>query len=167
MLSAILFAVYNIIAYGILYFFSFYVIAAVVITHAYCKILGTPRGDVCTLIAGRFCLFILGNGFVGISDLSQTGTQTDITSWTHILAQCKSNTVNSLEREVFICCDRESCIDECRKQEGFCLCNLSALNLDNITRGLHFFGSILKLIDRQTDKTVNNWKNMKGIDIQQ
>lgn len=110
--------------------FYFYVIAAIVTTRTYCRLLGTPHGDVCTLIVGRFCLFILGNGFVGISDLSQTGTHTDITSWTHILAQCKSNTANSLETEVFICCDRESCIDECTKQEGLCLCNLSGLNLD-------------------------------------
>lgn len=95
--------------------------------------------DVCTLIVGRFCLFILGSGFVGISDLSQTGTHDDITSCTHILAQWKSNTVRSLETEAFISCDTgESCVDECSKQEGFCL---SVLNLDMHTCGLRFYGN--------------------------
>lgn len=140
-LSAILVHKYNIIVYIVLFFFLL-CICRPTTTHASSRILGSPRVDVCTLIVGRFCLFILGNGFVGISDLSQTGTHDDITSCTHILAQWKSNTVRSLETEAFISCDTgESCIDECSKQEGFCLCNLSVLNLDMHTCGLRFCGN--------------------------
>lgn len=126
------------------FYILFFLFLCIFKQRAYCKILGTPRADVCTLILGRFCLFILGNGFVGISDLSQTGTHADITSCTHILAQCKSNTVHSLETEVFISCDTgESCIDEYSKQEGFCLCNLSVSNLATHTRTTLCIGSIL------------------------
>lgn len=34
-------------------------------------------------------------------------------------------------KQAFISCDTgESCVDECSKQEGFCLCNLAVLNID-------------------------------------
>ena len=61
--------------------------------------------DVYTHTEGRFCLFIFGNGFVGISDLSLTGTQAYITSSTQFLAQCpdvENNKVHSLETDAFI-----------------------------------------------------------------
>lgn len=79
MSSPILFAKYNrqlqYIQHNCIYcIFSLNVSADTIITHANCRLLGTPRADVCTLIVGRFCLFMLGNDFVGISDLSQTGT---------------------------------------------------------------------------------------------
>lgn len=54
------------------------------------RVLGTRHVRMCIHTRGRFCLFIFGNGFVGISDLSLTGTQTDITSCTQILARCRS-----------------------------------------------------------------------------
>lgn len=92
---------------------------------------------------GGFCLFIFGNGFVGIPDLSLTGIQSDITSCTQILALCCSG--NSLETEAFIFRKiGEGSIDECSEQEGSCLRNLSVLNLNMSTHGLlsscmHFF----------------------------
>lgn len=43
---------------------------------------GTVR--MCTHTGERLCLFIFGNGFVGISDLSLTGTHADITSCTQV-----------------------------------------------------------------------------------
>lgn len=59
---------------------------------------------------------MFGNGFVGISDLSLTGTQTDITSRTQVLAQCRSvdgNKVLSLETEAFISSEiGEDCTDK-------------------------------------------------------
>lgn len=69
MFSAILVHKYNFNVYNV-FFFLCYVSTETATTHACCRILGTPRADMCSLIVGRFCLFILGNGFVGISDLS-------------------------------------------------------------------------------------------------
>lgn len=60
-------------------------------------------------------MFIFGNGFVGISDVSLTGTHTDITSCTQVLAPCRNvegNKVHSLETEALICgMIGEDCID--------------------------------------------------------
>lgn len=54
---------------------------------------------------------------MGISDLSLTGTEADITSCTQMLARCRrveSNKVHSVETEAFISSvTGEDCIDKC------------------------------------------------------
>lgn len=71
-------------------------------------------------------MFIFENGFVGISDLSLTGTQADITSCTQVLAHChevEGNKVHSLQTEGFISQKiGEGAIDKCNLQKSPCLC---------------------------------------------
>lgn len=114
-------------------------------THVACLLKDTGNStceDVYTHTEGRFCLFIFGNGFVGISDLSLTGTQTDITSCTQILAQCrgvkKQQSAFFGNRAFISLTIGEGCIDECSYQEGSCFCNLISFKFKHKYKGFTF-----------------------------
>lgn len=119
---------------------------------------------------GGVCLFIFGNGFVGISDLSLTGTQTDITSCTQILAWCRSVEKQQsafFGKGAFICCKiGVDPIDDCSQQEGSRFCNLISFKFRPKSTGVYFPVVCLTQVTetlRQFDATVleiwNNYLN--------